>query len=148
MSELWTPNANYTIDVNNVYDMMMVFQDRIDAEMTPEAKFQVARFAVVSMGRMVRELDDDKRLISLTADMVLLDGTDDVDREIVEGLGVTGILDDVHGVSVGNRLPLAMSLQIDVLNVFPMGEPMNNDLAPGSAIAPINKVHYIETHAA
>jgi hypothetical protein len=148
MPELWKPNTNYTIDVTNVYDMMMVFQDQIDSEPTPEAKFEAAQIAVRCMARAVRELDDDRRQISFTSDLALVDGSDEFDRDILEGVGITGILDDVHGITIGNRLPLSMSLHVDVMSIFPMGEPIDVGFVAASAIAPISKVHYIETHAA
>jgi hypothetical protein len=148
MPELWKPNANYTIDVTNVYDMMMVFQDQIDSEPTPEAKFEAAQIAVRCMARVVRELDDERRQISFTSDLALIDGSEEFDREILEGVGITGILDDVHGITIGDRLPLSMSLHVDVMNIFPMGEPIDTGFVAASVIAPISKVHYIETHAA
>lgn len=148
MPELWKPNANNTIDVTNVYDLMMVFQDQIDGEPTPEAKFEAAQIAVRCMARLVRGLDDERRQISFTSDLALVDEPKELHTEILQGVGVTGILDDVHGVTIGGRLPLSMSLRVDVMNIFPMGEPIDKVLAPASVIAPISKVHYIETHAA
>ena len=148
MPELWKPNANKKIDVTNVYDMMMVFQDQIDSELTPEAKFEAAQIAVRCMARVVHKLDDERRRISFTSDLALIDGSEAFDREIVEGVGVTGILDDVHGITIGDRLPLSMSLHVDVTNIFPMGEPIDAELVAAGVIAPISKVHYIETHAA
>ena len=148
MPELWVPKTNGEIDVTNMFDMMMVFQEQIDSEPTEAGKFKLAKHSVGLMCRLVEGLDDDAKFISLTTDLAMVDRSHDSERQIQEGIGLRGILDDVSGLKIDGSLPLTMSLGINVLDAFPMGEPDDFMRIPNSAITPITMVHYIETHAA
>jgi len=149
MSELWLPQSGNTPDVTNLYDMMLVFQEEVDSKEKREDKIVTASFAVRTLAKSLKELDEDQKQISLTTEFAILDSTEGKRSGIIaRRVGMRGMLDDIHGVSLGKTLPLALTLGIDVVSIFPINEPDDVDYVMTNAKAPINKVHYIETHAA
>lgn len=149
MSELWLPQPQNKPDVSSIYDMMLVFQEDLDSKETRDDKIVAATFAVLTLAKCLRELDEDQKQISLTTELAILDGTEYPQKfNIVRSVGMRGMLDDIHGISMGSSLPLTISLGIDAISLFSIDEPDRVDYVMTNAKAPINKVHYIETHAA
>lgn len=127
----------------------MIFLQAELLSQLPEDQEQHAIFGLKTLTQCLKELHDDERDLTVITDMAIID---DVDKPgtgaVVEGVGIRGILDAVHCIKVGKRLPtLTYSLGIDAISAFPLDDPDESDLILAGAQAPIVKVNSIETAA-
>lgn len=148
MPELWIPQPDKHPNVANLYDMMMVFQEQLDEVPYSEEKMTIARTALRALSVGLQEMDDNARQVAVVTDLAIIDRTSQAGMgDMVKDIGLRGIIDDVHCVSVGEQLPWSVSLGIDVVSIFPHDNPDDIDYVLSNAKAPINKIHYIETLA-
>ncbi len=149
MKELWIPQPDKQPDVTNLYDMMLLFQEQLDKEQSMEGKIQCATFALKALSRCMETLSDNERQISVVTGLAVIDSTDRPGSGMIaEDIGLRGMIEDVHCINIGERLPLSVSLGIDVFSAFPEDSPEQDDLILSTAKAPIARVRYIETAAA
>lgn len=148
MTELWIPQPNKQPDVTNIYDMMLVFQEQIDKEIGKYAKIQQATFALRALSMCLKQLPDEERQISVVTHLAVIDSTEEEGKgAIAEHVGLRGMIEDVHCINIGQRVPMSVSLGIDVISMFPPDSPDDDDLILSTAKAPISSVRYIETLA-
>ena len=148
MTELWIPQPNKQPDIENLYDMMLVFQEQIDKEAARSAKIQQATFALRALSVCLKQLPDEERQISVVTHLAVIDSTEEKGKgAIAEHVGLRGMIEDVHCINIGERVPLSVSLGIDVISMFPPDSPEEDDLVLSTAKTPINSVRYIETLA-
>lgn len=128
--------------------MMLVFQHEIDKQVAREAKIHQATLALRALAMCLKQLPDDERQISMVTHLAVIDSTEQTGKgAIAEGVGLRGMVEDVHCISIGERVPLSVSLGVDVISIFPPGSPEDDDLVLSTAKAPIGSVSYIETLA-
>jgi hypothetical protein len=109
---------------------------------------KLAKGALRALSVGLREMAEDSRQVAVVTDLAIIDRTSETGKgDMVKDIGLRGIIDDVHCVNVGDQLPWAVSLGIDVVSIFPHDDPDSVDYILSNAKAPINKVHYIETLA-
>lgn len=148
MPELWIPQPDKHPNVENLYDMMMVFQEQLDNLSSGTDKFHMARVALKALSLGLKDMDEDLRQVAVVTDLAIIDRTSEVGKgDLVEGIGMRGMIDDVHCISIGDKLPMAVSLGLDIVSIFPHGSPDDVDYVMSNGKAPINKVHYVETLA-
>lgn len=148
MSEFWVPQPNKHPDVSNLYDMMVVFQEQLDLTPGREAKIHLAKLALRALASSLDSLTDEERQVSVVTGLAFIHSTEhDKQGAMVENVGLSGLIEDVHCVHMGETLPMAVSLGLDVVSIFPPDSPEDNDLILSIAKAPINSVRYIETIA-
>ncbi len=145
MSELWIPQPSKLPDITNIFDLMLVFQEQLDFEKESATKMLLAKTAVMSLARHVKELHVTERSISLVTDTAIVDTEPELTNgQRVDTIGIVGIMQDVHGISIGESLPLSISLDINVLRTFSVIDPDDQSYNLQTAITPISRVHYIE----
>lgn len=146
MSELWTPQPNKHPDVTNLYDMMMVFQEKLDTYDDHKLKIEEAKFAMKALGTSLSLMDDEVKQVSVVTSFVVLDSIDNDETGIItQDVGLNGILDDIHCIQIRNKNMVSVSLGIDVVTMFSTREPTELTYAMTNAKAPIDRVQYIET---
>lgn len=149
MSELWIPQQNKKPDITNIFDMMMVFQEKIDSVWEQDAKIHEARIALRALAISLHYMDDDEKQITVVTGLAIIDDTEEEKKgSIVKEVGISGFIDDVHCIQVGATLPMAVSLGIETFTLFRANDPEAADIMLSNAKTPINSVRYIETHAA
>lgn len=149
MKELWIPQPNKHPDVTNLYDMMLLLQEQLDKEDSREGKIQSATFALRALAHTLDSLSEDERQVSVVTGLAVIDSTHESGKgEIAEHIGLRGMIEDVHCINIGERLPLSVSLGLDVVSVFPESAPEENEYVLTTAKAPINRIRYIEVAAA
>jgi hypothetical protein len=150
MSELWIPQPNKQPNVTNLYDMMVVFQEKIDHETDRESKLNSARFALHALAMCLEELKDDGYdEITVVSGLAIIDSTeDDGSLLLANDIGLRGNVSDVCCVQLESHVPVSLALGMEVMSVFPASSPDENGIILGTAKAPINNIRYIETQAA
>lgn len=76
MHELWTPRPDKHPDVSNIYDMMMVFQETLDAHEDIKDKIKTAEFAIKALGRGLMLMDEETKQVSVVTNFVVLDSVE------------------------------------------------------------------------
>ena len=149
MKSLWVPSPNNYPDTHNLFDMMLVFQEQIDAIPEPTQKIPAARHALKLLGAEVDLLEEDTRQIVVNTKLVVIDSTVSPDKgAIIEDVGLQGFLDDVGYLSLGHHLKPSLTLDINVLSLFTANRVGENDYVLSMGRAPIDRVNYIETLSA
>lgn len=147
MNERWIPQPEKHPDVGNIYDMMLVFQEQLDQASDHYSKMHEAKVALSALGHALDRLDDDKRQISMTTELALIDDTKVPNKgALVKNIGMAGLVDRIDVVKLGEHMPLSLSLGVDVMCLFPRHAPDELDYVVTGARTPIQNVHYIETY--
>lgn len=149
MSELWIPQPDKTPDIENLFDMMLLFQEQIDGLEGRETKIYHAMIALRALSVGLKRMDDDEKRITLVTGLAVIDDTEEAGKGgIVEHVGIDGLIEDVHCIQVGERVPISISLGIDAFTIFPSHDPEDADHVFSNAKTPISRVSYIEHTAA
>lgn len=148
MSELWIPQPGKTPDITNIFDMMVLFQEKLDTIHDPVEKQVEAIFALKALTVNLKSMDEDEKRITLVTDFAIIDDTEDKSKGgIVEAVGIDGLIDEVHCIQVNERLPWSVSLGLEAFTIFPAHDPESADIILSNAKTPIISVRYIETLA-
>lgn len=148
MPELWIPQPDKHPDITNLYDMMMVFQEDLFTVWDDHELERRAGSAALMLARNLRAMPAELRDISLLTDIAIVDdGEENSDHRVVKDVGILGTIDDVYCISINDRLPMSLSLNLKVANVFEATDPDALSFAPSQAIVPIRHVRHIETLA-
>lgn len=152
MSELWIPQTNQYPDVSNIYDIMMVFQDKIDEHEELESSIDDVRIAVTCMSKAIHRLRADDKEVNVATRAAILDSVEEVEnpvRILQNDIGLAGTLLDVHAepLELDGIYQYYLTLRMDVMSMYPLAEPTNGDFLLRQGSVPIIKVDYIETAA-
>lgn len=149
MSELWIPQPDKRPDITNIFDLMMVFQEKIDSVFDKERKFHEARIALKALTASLKHLNEDERQLTIVTGLAIIEPLEqEKTGTILEDVGLNGIIDDLHYVSIGSTLPPTLAIGLDTMTFFPADDPDDIGYAMSQSKAPISSVHFIETHAA
>lgn len=125
--------------------MMELFQSEIDQEHSHERQINLAIMAARSLAATLEELPGEERAVSLVAQFAIIDSVEQADTfAVVENVGMVGGIKDINCVSLGERLPLSVSLNLDIEHLFSVSDPDDGDLVLTTGNVPINRVDYIE----
>ncbi len=148
MTELWVPGTTLNPDPNNLFDMMEIFQSEIDRESSRQRQINTAILAARSLAATLEKLSPEDKAVSLVAQFAIIDSMEHADSYmVVENVGMIGGIKDINCVSLGERLPLSISLNLDIEYLFPPSNPDDADLRLSTGNVPINRVSYIEQDA-
>lgn len=145
MAEIWKPHPNKQPDVTNLYDMMLIFQEDLYTVWDDQELERRAGNAAIKLARSLREISPQRRQVSLVADIAIVNESEEA--RILENIGVLGVVDDIYCISIADRLPMSLSLNIEVVNIFEALNPDEVSFAPTQAIVPIRHVNHIKTLA-
>jgi hypothetical protein len=128
--------------------MMLLMQTELDQQPVEEQE-EFAQVALRSLVTHLHGLSSDERQLTMVTHFAIID---DASKEgmhaVVKDVGISGILDDVHCISLRSQLPgYQYSLGLDVISLFPPHDPKDSDLVMSAGFAPISKVSFIETAA-
>lgn len=148
MAELWIPNLNGNPDVENIFDMMLLFQEQLDSVADPAdtASWQeIARLGLRSLAASLNALSFEERQVSVATNMAIVKSIEDAKTSWeVEDVGLRGSLDDIHCMKLGSAAMPAYALGIDVEAFFTIGDPADGDIIMTAAVTPIRHVQYVE----
>lgn len=148
MSELWIPGLNEMPDVNNVYDMMLLYQEHLDEVSDPEDTHtwhSVAIGALRVLSTNLKEMSFEERQINVATNMAVMSNPEDESVQWrVEDVGLQGMLYDVHCIKLGRGAMPAIALGIDARSYFSIAEPEQAEAMFTTVTAPIAQVQYIE----
>lgn len=151
VADLWIPNLEET-NVHNIYDMMLVYQAKLDKVSDPEyieSWHGLAKNALRRLFMEIEAMSPEERQINVVTEFVLMTSTEDSTTHIpIENIGLRGRLDDVHCIKMGRTIMPTIALGLDVESVYPITNPDEGDLMLTTAVAPISKVHYIQREVA
>lgn len=145
MSELWMPGPKLSVDVENVFDMMELFQQELDAIRDREKKIRFGLHAATTLSYVIHRAAVDDLEISLSTDFAILQRTSERSyQEVLGAVGIVGRVVDANIISLGEVLPPSVAMEVDVEHVFNPSEPEETAAIFGSGNVPIGSVNYIE----
>ena len=146
MTELWIPNTSAGYDPDNLFDSMVAFQSKIDHEASDERKICVAEVALCSLRKRFGDMHDKEWSLSLTTELATIDSTSGQNSfAVVERIGMIGSIDDLCAIRLLRfKIPISLSLQLDIESVFHVDDPDNSNILLASGKVPLNRVSYIE----
>lgn len=145
MSELWLPKSSSNPDIENVFDLMEVFQEGIENREAYEDKIMLARQAAISLARIIKRLEDEQRAVCLETQLAVVRSTEHEDHHIVvKDVGVIGDLTDANVIQLGEHVPMSLAMELDVTHFFNPADPDESDIILTSGNVPITHVNYIE----
>lgn len=146
MSELWIPSREDRAEVSSVFDLMLHFQNEIDAITHRNERLGMANIAIGALRRKFNDLSESQREVTVVSDVAYIDSVEEEDTILVaDNIGMSGSIADVQIFQVGESIPMSVSLALDVHTIFKRDSPEDRGALFGSAKAPIGLVQYIET---
>lgn len=145
MPSLWIPQSNKVPDVNNLFDMALVFQQTIVEQETQDDKIAAARLALESLGTHFNLMDKEERELSLETELALY-LPDQETMRMVYDIGMRGELSGISFMHIGN-ISVGLTLGIETTETFSPRDPSSCEPTSMWLSAPIQAINYIEQAA-
>lgn len=124
---------------------MEFFQDDLRTYEDRESRLFFAQEAAKSLALMVKDLNSTDRSVSLMTQLAVVRSTEDRDRHIVvEEVGVIGDISNVNVILMGEKVPTALALEMDITYFFKRESPEDTDNVFTLGNIPITHIEYIE----
>lgn len=144
--ELWVPRPDAKPDINNLFDMMLVFQEEIDKKSDKESKLLEAHYAARALRSCLSNVFESIDNLTVVTRMALVDSVEEASAGLlVENVGLHSQLETVQFTSMPPHMPGVLTLGLDVEAMYKTDSPDETDLVLRGATVPITQVEYIET---